>query len=231
MRLSERRRKPYAVLTSRTPRRLDSEEAMRRILPIALVVLCLPVLVAADWGKAYFVATTPGTWAKHRLTSTVGPPSTTTYTRMPDENGQIVIDQLSEFSDSTTPASTMRYHLEAGFKADRELIDFLTVIKSAAAKFAADGDFTALPDDTVKAIKDSPTYRDTAVFKGTQKVGGKDCDRFAYTRKHVGSVETGELCLNATVPFGLVEQTISSTDASGKAYTAEVTLVDSGTSK
>ena len=204
---------------------------MRRILPITLVVLCLPVLVAADWTKAYFAATTPGTWAKHRLTSTVGAPSTTTYTRMPDENGQIVIDQLAEFSDSTTPASTMRYHLAAGFKADRELIDFLTVIESAAARFAADGDFTPLPAETVQAIKASPTYRATAVFKGTQKVGGRDCDRYAYTRKHIGSAESGELCLNASVPFGLVKQTISSTDGSGKAYTAEVTLVDSGTSK
>jgi hypothetical protein len=60
---------------------------MRRLLPIALCVFCLPLVAAADWTKAYFAATTPGTWAKHRLTSTVGPPSTTTYIRMPDENG------------------------------------------------------------------------------------------------------------------------------------------------
>ena len=204
---------------------------MRRILPLTVIALSIPMLGAADWTKAYFAATTPGSWAKHRLTSTVGAPSTTTYTRMPDENGQIVIDQLAEFSDNTSPASTMRYRLAAGFKADREMIDFLTVIESAAARFGVDGDFTPLPADTVQAIKDSPSYRATAAFKGTQTVGGKDCDRYAYTRKHAGSVETGELCLNATVPFGLVKQTISSTDATGTAYTAEVTLVDSGTSK
>ena len=85
---------------------------------------------------------------------------------------------------------------------------------------------------TVSAIKASPTYRASAAFKGTQRVDSKDCDRYVYTRKHAVQIETGELCLSASVPFGLVKQTISHTDAGGKIeYTAEVTLVDSGTSK
>ena len=74
---------------------------MRRILPIALVVLCLPVLVAADWTKAYFAATTPGTWAKHRLTSSLTNRPRRRTRGMPDENGQVVIDQFAEFSDSS----------------------------------------------------------------------------------------------------------------------------------
>jgi hypothetical protein len=205
---------------------------MHRILPIALVVLGLPMLAGADWTKAYFAATKPGTWAKHRLTTSVTKPSTTTYTRLPDENGQVVIDQLAEFSDDSSPTSTMRYHLAPGFNADRELIDFLTVIVAAASRIGAEGPFDPLPADTVSAIKAMPTYRATAAFKGTERIDGKSCDRYVYTRKHATQTETGELCLSPSIPFGLVKQKITNSDAAGKVEnTAEVTLVDSGSSK
>ena len=183
---------------------------MRRILPIALVVLCLPVLVAADWTKAYFAATKPGTWAKHRLTSTSAQPSTTTYTRMPDENGQIVIDQFSEFSDKHTPASTMRYHLEAGFNADRELIDFLAAITSASAQSAPMATSPTSPPIPSKRNQGEP---DLPRHRGVQGRRSGSTARTATAMSTPAStpaqIETGELCLNASVPFGLVKQTIS----------------------
>ena len=206
---------------------------MRQLLTGILLVALVPLSIAADWTKPYFAATKPGSWAKTKSTSTIGPPSVTTYTRLPDQNGQIVIDQYSEFDNKDTPASTMRYTLATGFNADRELIDFLSAITAASARVGADAPFTELPADTVTAIKAMPVYRATAVFKGVEKVDGKDCDRYSYTRTHTGNMtETGDLWLNASVPFGLVKQKISMSDASGKvSYTGDITMVDSGTKK
>ena len=110
---------------------------MRQLLIGLLLVALLTPALAADWTKPYFAATTPGAWAKTKSTSTIGPPSVTTYTRLPDENGQIVIDQYSEFDNKDTPPSTMRYTLASGFNADRELIDFLRAITAASARVAA----------------------------------------------------------------------------------------------
>lgn len=60
---------------------------MRRFLVGTLVALSVPALVAAGWNQPYFTATRPGTWATTRTTSTIGPPSTTTMTRRPDQEG------------------------------------------------------------------------------------------------------------------------------------------------
>ena len=206
---------------------------MRHVLTGIVLVCLVPLSLAADWTKPYFAATKPGSWAKTKSTSTIGPPSLTTYTRLPDQNGQIVIDQYSEFDNKDTPPSTMRYTLASGFNADREMIDFLAAITAASARVGADAPFTELPADTVNAIKASPTYGATAVFKGVERVDGKSCDRYSYTRTHGGNqTETGDIWLNPTVPFGLVKQKISMADASGKvSYTAEITLVDAGTRK
>ena len=140
----------------------------------------------------------------------------TTYTRLPDENGQIVIDQYSEFDNKDTPPATMRYTLASGFNADRELIDFLRAITAASARVGADAPFTDLPADTVNAIKGAPAYGATAAFKGSERVDGKNCDRYSYTRNHNGQTETGDIWLSPSVPFGLVKQKMSMADAVGQ---------------
>lgn len=205
---------------------------MRQLLIGLLLLAVAPLALAADWTKPYFAATKPGSWAKTKSTSTIGPPSMTTYTRLPDENGQIVIDQYSEFDNKDTPAATMRYTLASGFNADRELIDFLRAITAASARVGPDAPLTDLPADTVNAIKGAPAYGATAAFKGSERVDGKNCDRYSYTRNHNGQTETGDIWLSPSVPFGLVKQKMSMADESGKVtYTAEITLVDSGTKK
>jgi hypothetical protein len=205
---------------------------MRRLLCAWLLAAVLPLAAAADWNKPYFAATRPGSWARTKITSSIGPPSVTTLTRLPDENGRIVIDQYSEFDSKDTPDSTMRYEVAAGFDADRQLIDFLSAITAASARVGADAPFSPLPADTVAAIRSGPTYAASASFKGVERIDGKSCDRYSYSRTHNGQVEKGDIWLNASVPFGLVRQTMTFLDASGTvAYTADVRLVDSGTKK
>ena len=63
-------------------------------------------------------------------------------------------------------------------------------------------------------------------------VNGKSCDRYSYTRdtKTFPTVETGDIWLDPTVPFGVVKHTTTEKDrASGKVeYTTETVLVTSG---
>lgn len=207
---------------------------MRHASIAVLLVAIAPLSMSADWTKSYFAATQPGTWAKHKSTSTIAPASFVTYTRLPDQNGQIVIDQFAESNIKDAPPSTMRYTLEAGFKADRELIDFLRGITAASAQVGAkDSPFTELPADTVNAIKNMPAYAATAKFMASERVDGKNCDRYTYSRNHnAQQAETGEIWLSTEVPFGLVKQTMTFKDASGAVmYTGLTVLVESGTRK
>lgn len=80
-------------------------------------------------------------------------------------------------------------------------------------------------------MKGTPTYAASAVFKGVETVDWRKCDRYSYTRGKKGDaqIETGDLWLNAIVPFGVVKHTMTFTDSAGKVIgTTEIRLVDSG---
>jgi hypothetical protein len=77
-----------------------------------------------------------------------------------------------------------------------------------------------------------PDYAASAQFVGTENIGGKVSDRYKYTQRHPGNpgqIETGELWLNASVPFGLVRQKAMTKEESGKVVSQfDMLLVDSG---
>jgi hypothetical protein len=86
-----------------------------------------------------------------------------------------------------------------------------------------------MPDVTIKGISSVPPFAATATFKGTETVGGKLSDHYSYTRAGDPYTETGDVWLNAGVPFGVVKQTTTTTDAAGKVmWTTESLLVSSG---
>jgi len=55
---------------------------MRRLAVVTLLLASASFLSAAGWNKPYFAATKPGSYATYKSTSTVGPPSTYTMTRL-----------------------------------------------------------------------------------------------------------------------------------------------------
>jgi len=205
---------------------------MRRLAVVTLLLASASLLSAAGWNKPYFAATKPGSYATYRSTSTVGPPSTYTMTRQADRNGQVVIDSYSEFSDKVTPASTSRYELAKGFDVDRDLIDYMKHLVGMSMSVGKDGKFDPLPAAALTNMTGMATYAATAVFKATEMVDGKSCDHYTYTRdtKMFPTIETGDIWLNPTVPFGIVKHTTTEKDrASGKvAFTTETVLVSSG---
>ncbi len=205
---------------------------MQKLLLVSLAGLLASSLTAAGWNKAYFAATRPGSFATSRMTSNVSPPSTSTLTRLADDHGQIVIEQKMVFNDKKTPNTTNRYVLAKGFDGDRDLIDYMKGLVASSYAVSPGTAYQVMPAEALDAMKKMPTYAENAVFKGTETVAGKPCDHYTYTRSAPGDPRplSGEVWLNADVPFGIVKETTKTTDASGKVlFTTESVLTDSGT--
>jgi hypothetical protein len=203
---------------------------MRRTLALLLLSLTVTSLAsAAGWKKSYFGATKPGTWAlynDHTSYPETGD-MTTTLTRLDNEGGQPRIEM--KMGSGGDDAMLIFVTLKKGFATDRELIDYGKAIVAVSA-----GDVkTQKPLDAeavAKMAKTMPQYEPAAVFKGSEDIDGKKADHYVYTLTHPGgSVETGELWLSDAVPFGVLRNTFTITQKSGKiSITCDRKLVASG---
>jgi hypothetical protein len=205
---------------------------MHKLLLVSLAGLLASSPTAAGWNKAYFAATKPGSFATSRTASNVGLPITSTLTRLADDNGQIVIEQQMDFHDKNTPNTTNRYVLEKGFNVDRDLIDYMKGLVASSYAMGPSAAFQDMPAAAIDAMKKMPTYAEHATFKGTETVGGKPCDHYAYTRSAPGDPQllSGEVWLSPDVPFGVVQETTITTDPAGKVlFKTESRLFESGT--
>jgi hypothetical protein len=205
---------------------------MRRFSVTLLLVFIAPLALASGWKKAYFGAIGPGSWARYDDVSS--PPdmkSTTTQTRLADQEGLARISLRMEFANNQYPPVINEYTLESGFPIGHDLIDYMTKISAGSA---SGGDSMMTFDaNTIDAVrKNSVPYGPVVVFKSTETVGGRNCDRYSYTIKHPGDpviIETGDLWMSDTVPFGIVKQTFTMKDSSGKVTSKfERNLIASG---
>ena len=207
---------------------------MRRSAIVAALAVAVPFGVAAEWKKAYFGATKPGSWAKYELKASTGPNSTSTVTRLADADGRVRIEEHTEFGGGLTPPSTVVYEMAPGFEVDRDLIDFPKALV-AMTSAAGDDKPEPMPAAAIASIKQMmPQYAPTATFRAAETVGAKRCDRYTYSipADAAGRVETGDLWLSDAVPFGLVKKTSTTKDTAGNVlYTTEQTLVNSGIKK
>jgi hypothetical protein len=192
---------------------------MRRFAVAAVLLLIAPMAFGSGWKKAYFGATKPGSWVKYADSDSSTAGSTSTMTRMADDNGQARIEIRTEFVNGQYPPMVNQYTLRRGFVLDRDLIDYGSGVAAAASGTAAD---TVQPLDaaTVGIIaKSMPQYGPTAAFKATETVDGKSCDRYGYSIHFPGNpatVETGDVWLSDSVPFGVVRMVSTTRDVSGK---------------
>lgn len=207
----------------------------RRTAAILVSLLCTPLLAAAGpsrYKKAYFGVTKPGAWAQYTMSMPGFPDSPTTYTRLPDEGGQVRLQIRSDFTnDGQASTSFSDYKLKKGYSLEKDALSFGAAVVSLTVR-TGKGEPTVMQPAVLENVrKTSPNYASAVKFVATETVDGKTCDRYKYTLKHAGNpvqIETGELWLNETVPFGLVRQR-SVTKASGKVLTQyTMTLTDSG---
>jgi hypothetical protein len=209
-----------------------------RIAAVALLVVSALPLGAA-WKKAYFGATSVGSWARYTDT-TPQSKMTTTMTRLADgEDGGAGVELLVEFPDNQYPPVHNRYTLPKDFALDRKLIDFMSAINGGSL-VAGEGEPMDLDAATIEAIvKSVANYEPTATFKKTETIDGRKADRYGYTIRRESphesmpaTTETGDLWLSADVPFGLVKQTaVTKDDAGNVTMTYERVLIGSGTKK
>jgi hypothetical protein len=183
--------------------------------------------------KAYFGATKPGAWAKYRMTALGAPEGFTTYTRLPNEGGhprlQVRMDITAEGEKRTTYTDCI---LETGYSFQQDALSFGKAIESVSV-WEEGATAEELDDDDLQEMRNTtPDFAPTARFVATEIVLGRSCDRYKYSRTHPGDpeqIEKGDIWLDETVPFGLVRQTGTTRDPSGRFLSRfEMTLVDSG---
>ncbi|HEY8241024.1 MAG TPA: hypothetical protein VIH35_06235 [Kiritimatiellia bacterium] len=177
---------------------------------LALFLAASASIHAGELKKDYFGATKVGAWVAQELTSTDGAKSTYTSQRLPDDNGQAVVELSVKVLAGPGAGSESKntITLPKGFNIAR---DWLSYGKFTEKMTMAYGD-TVMPIDgaTLDAIrKSSKDYRGAVTFEAKEKIDGHACDRYGYSIVYVGppsSVESGQLWLDDTVPFGLVRQ-------------------------
>jgi hypothetical protein len=158
-----------------------------------------------------------------------------TYSRLPDQGGDRWIENVYEITAGQYKGSNSVTSCLIGpsMVLEKELIDHLKYSRRCASQTRGT-EATEYPPDTVKAISSGTTfYAEMVVFKGTETVEGKPCDRYSYSYKsnymNIPAVTSGDLWLNDGVPFGLVKDSAAIKDGSGKVLTRwNMVLVQSG---
>ena len=122
---------------------------------------------------------------------------------------------MTKYAGNASPMSTQRYEMAKGFVVAQDLIDYP---KALVAVSMAAGDAKL----SQCRPRRSSRWRDVASRPQRRLQGGRDrwrqsCDHYTYSIKSATDVsETGDLWLNATVPFGVVKHTTTTKDASGR---------------
>jgi len=192
-------------------------------------------VAATGYQKAYFSATRPGSWAQYTMRVEGQPDMGYLNTRLSDEAGrqrvQVRVEYLSE--GKLTSAYT-DYALKPGYSLENDALGFGKALVSMSSRTPGTKPYVMPAAALDSARKTMPDYAASAQFVGTENIGGKVSDRYKYTQRHPGNpvqIETGEIWLNETVPFGLVKQKAMTREESGKLVSQfEMLLVDSGVS-
>jgi hypothetical protein len=158
-----------------------------------------------------------------------------TYSRLPDQGGSPWIENVYEitagqFKGTNSVTSCL---IGPSMVLEKALIDHLRYAKRCASQVRGH-EATEYPAETIKAIASGVNdYAAMVVFKGTETAEGKPCDRYSYSYKanymNIPAVTSGDLWLNDSVPFGLVKDSATIKDASGKLlHRWDMVLVQSG---
>ena len=200
---------------------------------LVLVLLAAADALAAGWQKPYFDATTPGSWAQYTMKVEGQPDMGYLSTRLPDAGARQRMEIRVEYmlQGKLTP-STTRYTLREGYALERDALGFGKAFVGMSSRQPGQRE-QPMPESTLANIRATmPDYAASAQLVGSENIGGFVTDHYRYVNRYPGSpaqIETGELWVSATVPFGLVRQKAVTKEETGKQISAfEMLLVDSG---
>ena len=203
------------------------------LLAALLAPLGAAALSAGELPRAYFGATEPGAWARYETSISGGGKSASTYTRLADDGGGFVVETAIEFLEGpgAGASSASIFTLAPEFDWERRFLSFGKAL--TAATFVMEGrPPMPQPERMVAAMRDS-----MADFgAGFETVGsvtreGVECDLFRFEAVLGGpnpGTMSGEVCLSAAVPFGLVHQTATTRNERSGESSFVTRLVDSG---
>lgn len=210
--------------------------ALLAALTLSLIASGAAAADGVGYKKAYFDATRTGSWAQYTMKAEGQADMGYTNARLPDADGHQRVEVRVEYmmQGKLIPMIT-RYTLKPGYALESDALGFGKAVTAMSSQQPGTPALD-MPAATLDAVrKTMPDYAASAQFVGTENIGGKLSDRYRYTRRHPGTpaqIESGDLWLNDTVPFGLVRQKAVTKDESGKVVSQfEMLLVDSGISK
>jgi hypothetical protein len=198
-----------------------------RTFQVALVLVAstTSLIHAQSLEKAYFDATEPGAWAKYEsswempdgLTGT----NISTYIRVPDSEHRVRIElDIETVAGPGAGMVSRQLHIMAS---DFDLAtNFLNYSMFTEASFAQTGDAppSRMQDNVLAVIRESAgDLTNSVTFQGRTSREGRDCDLYAYSYHSGGPQVTrheGEICLDETLPFGVVHQRGRVTSESGE---------------
>lgn len=203
------------------------------LLATLLAPLATDAASAGDLPRAYFAATAPGSWARYETSVSGGGRNAATYTRLEDADGGFVVEIASEFLEGPGAGgrSTSVFTLAPGFDWEKRFLSFGKAL--AGATFIMEGrPPLAQPQRMVQAMRDSMAdYAGGFGTAGTATRGGVECDLYTFSAALGGpspGTMSGEMCLSAAVPFGVVHQRATMRNESSGESSFETHLVDSG---
>ena len=203
------------------------------LLMLMLIGSAVTSATAGELKKDYFVATNPGAWAEYKLETADGIKYLSSSQRNADEDGQVVVEEIMKIKtgQGAPMESNNTFVLQKHFNIARDWLSYGKFTEKM--KMKSGGVEMPVDANTLDVIKKgSKDFRGAVSFEAEEKVDGHTCDRYGYTVVIAGPVpskETGQLWLDATVPFGIVRQVAKSFNADGSvASSFEIKLQNTG---
>jgi hypothetical protein len=179
--------------------------------------------------RPYFAATHPGSWAKYESNWEMpdGMVGTNhyTYIRATNSADRVRIEVVTETLAGPGQGMVTRqlFIMEPGFDLAKNYLNRMMFLEANVSQ-VDDGPASLMQDNVIEIIRQSAgDWTNSVTFKGRETRQGIECDLYSYSYPSGGphvTVQEGEICLDGTLPFGLVFQ-------KGRVLDAEGTLVSS----
>ncbi len=195
--------------------------------------------------RAFFSATTPGSFARYERTTTDarGRVSVTiaTISRLANEGGEVWLEVRREpGSGGEGKTSTVKYLLNEGFEVEKNVLDYRRYIDRVIAQDEGNP-AVELPMYAFRtqyaSFLSNVDYSAGVTPRGTETVDGRACERYGLSGTFrvpvalwsVARTYEGDLWLNDSVPFGRVKESIVVKDRKGNLVsTSETRLLETG---
>ncbi len=174
---------------------------------------------SGDFKTPYFSATKHGAWAQYLLTSPDGSKSSYVYEREGDDDSRTVIGVRCKIIEGPGKDSRVKnsHTLSRSFNLNRDGLSYVKFTEKMSMNY--NGADMPVDEATLAIIRESSKdFRGAVTFEAAEKIGGRTCDRYAYSLKTGGpgpTLETGKLWLDPTVPFAIVRQVAKATKEDG----------------